>query len=238
MDKTKTPPTNFSSQQLASWGLLRQARREALIDQYLQTIPQPSAEQLKPLLQQWCQQQRMDSPQALERWQQQHGLNSEMWQQLVGRRSRWLQWCEQNLEGKLNSHYLERKSQLDQVTYSLLRVKDQQLASELHLRIKEGEASFEEVAGEYSEGPESQHGGRLGPVPLSQPHPMLAKLLQVSNPGQLWPPKQLESWWIVVRMEALHCTELNDTLKQRLLLELGDRHLEEQLSAAETAPQT
>ena len=200
-------------------------------------IAQPSAEQLKPLMQQWCQQQRIDSPEALERWQQSHGLDTKQWQQLVARRGRWLQWCEQNLETKLNSHYLERKSQLDQVSYSLLRVKDQPLASELHLRIKEGEASFEEIAGEYSEGPERQQGGRLGPVPLSQPHPMLAKLLQVSSPGQLWPPKQLEDWWIVVRLEELHCTELNDALKQRLFFELGDRHLEEQLSAAETARQ-
>lgn len=237
MDQAKAPQSGFTNEQLASWGLLRQVRREALMDEHMQSIAQPSAAQLEPLLQQWCQQQRMQSPQELERWQQQHGLNAKQWEHFVARRGRWLQWCEQNLEGKLNSHYLERKSQLDQVTYSLLRVKNEPLARELHLRIKEGEASFEEIAGEFSEGPERQQGGRLGPVPLSQPHPMLAKLLQVSTPGQLWPPKQLESWWIVVRLEALHCTELNDALKERLLFELGDRHLEEQLAAAVTAGQ-
>ena len=217
--------------------MLRQARREATIDDYLQSIPPPSAEQRKAMLDQWCQQQRIDSPQKLQRWQQQQGLSSEQWQQFVARRGCWLLWCEQNLKDKLNNHYLERKSQLDQVSYSLLRVKDQHLANELHLRIKENEASFEEIASEYSEGPERQKGGQLGPVPLSQPHPMLAKLLQVSTPGQLWPPKQLKDWWIVVRLEELHCTELTDSLKQRLLLELGDQHLEEQLSAAETKGQ-
>ena len=66
---------------------------------------------------------------------------------------------------------------------------------------------------------------------------MLAKLLQVSTPGQLWPAKQLEDWWIVVRLEELHCTELTDSLKQRLLFELGDQHLEEQLSAAKSQGQ-
>ena len=217
--------------------MLRQARREATIDDYLQSIPPPSAEQLKAMVDQWCKQQRIDSPQKLQRWQQQQGLSTEQWQQFVARRGCWLLWCEQNLEDKLNNHYLERKSQLDQVSYSLLRVKDQHLANELHLRIKESEASFEEIASEYSEGPERQKGGQLGPVPLSQPHPMLAKLLQVSTPGQLWPPKQLKDWWIVVRLEELHCTELTDSLKQRLLLELGDQHLEEQLSAAETKGQ-
>ena len=237
LDQAKNPQSSFSSQQLASWGLLRQARREAAIDDCLHSIPPPPAEQLKAMLEQWCQQQRIDSPQTLQRWQQQQGLSPEQWQQFVARRWRWLLWCEQNLEAKLNSHYLERKSQLDQVSYSLLRVKDQHLANELHLRIKEGEASFEEIASEYSEGPERQQGGRLGPVPLSQPHPMLAKLLQVSTPGQLWPAKQLEDWWIVVRLEELHCTELTDSLKQRLLFELGDQHLEEQLSAAKSQGQ-
>lgn len=214
--------------------MLRQARREAAIDDYVQSIPPPPAEQLKAMLDQWRQQQRIDSPQKLQRWQQQAGLSSEQWQQFVARRGCWLLWCEQNLKDKLNSHYLERKSQLDQVSYSLLRVKDPHLANELHLRIKEGEASFEEIAAEYSEGRERQQKGRVGPVPLSQPHQMLAKMLKVSTPGQLWPPKQLENWWIVVRLEELHRTELTDSLKQRLFLELGDQHLEAQLSAAET----
>ena len=202
------------------------------MDGFIESIPLPAPEELKAMLEQWCQQQRIDSPQALQRWQEEQGLNQEQWQLLVARPWRWLLWCEQNLGAKLNSHYLERKSQLDQVSYSLLRVKDQHLANELHLRIKEGEGSFEDIASEHSEGPERKQGGRLGPVPLSQPHPMLAKLLQVSTPGQLWPPKQLESWWIVVRLEELHCTELDDSLKQRLLFELGDQHIEQQLNTA------
>ena len=229
---------SFSADQLACWGLLRQAQREELVDTCIINIQPPSAaEQRQPLFDQWCQRQNIHSSDALKRWQQKQGLNQQQWQELVMRRWRWLCWCEQTFEAKLNSHYLERKNQLDKVSYSLLRVKSQHLATELHLRIKEGEASFEDIASEYSEGPERQQGGRLGPVPLSQPHPMLAKLLQVSTAGQLWPPKQLESWWIVVRLDELHCTELNAALKQQLLLELGDRHLEEQLAATELTAQ-
>ena len=234
MDQAKVPQSSFSSQQLESWGMLQQALREVTIDDCVQSIPPPPANQLKDMLDEWCQQQRIDSPQKLKRWQQHQGLSSEQWKQYVVRRSCWLLWCEQNLKDKLNSHYLKRKSQLDQVSYSLLRVKDEHLAKELHLRIKEGEANFEEIALEYAEGPERRKRGLIGPVPLSQPHPILAKLLRVSTPGQLWPPKQLEKWWIVVRLEELHCTELTDSLKQRLLLELGDQHLEEQLMATNT----
>ena len=109
------------------------------------------------------------------------------------------------------------------------------LAKELHLRIKEGEASFEEIAlKRIRKVVSAEQRGLIGPVPLSQPHPILAKLLRVSTPGQLWPPKQLEKWWIVVRLEELHCAELTDSLKQRnCSLKLGDQHLEEQLMAAQ-----
>ncbi|RPF76726.1 MAG: peptidylprolyl isomerase [Synechococcus sp. TMED155] len=238
-----TPPVSaaevYNPQQLSHWGLLRQVRREALIDGCIKDVAPPEPETFKKLLEQWCSQLRIDSPEALQRWQQQQGLTPEQWQAFVARRWRWLNWCEAAFASKLNSHYLERKPQLDQVSYSLLRVSDAALANELYLRIKEAEVSFEDVAAEYSEGPEKAQGGRLGPVPLSQPHPMLAKLLQVSSPAQLWPPKQLESWWIVVRLEELHCAELTDELKQRLALELGDLHLEQLLNdpkAAQAVP--
>ena len=89
---------------------------------------------------------RRTAERTQEGWQQQQGLSSEQWEQLATRSGSWLLWCQRNLEDKLNSHYLKRKNQLDQVSYSLLRVKEKHLANELHLRIKEGEASFEEVA--------------------------------------------------------------------------------------------
>ena len=90
--------------------MLHQARREAVIDKCIKSIPPPTTNQLKVMLEEWCQQQRIDSPQKLERWQQQQGLSSEQWEQLATRSGSWLLWCEQNLEAKLNSHYLERKS--------------------------------------------------------------------------------------------------------------------------------
>ena len=120
------------------------------------------------------------------------------------------------------------------MSYSLLRVRDKALATELYLRIKEGEATFEQVASEYSAGPERNSGGQLGPVPMQQPHPVLARLLQVSSPGQLWSPKQLENWWIVVRLNQLHTTELDSNTAQRLALELGEQHLEQILELSKT----
>jgi parvulin-like peptidyl-prolyl isomerase len=226
------PPRAFTEDQLAQWGLLRQVQRESLIDHYLLEAPRPDEPSLKALLEQWCLQQRIESAEALSRWQIQRGLTHESWEALATRPWRWAQWCLKTYEPQLNSYYLERKPQLDQVVYSLLRVQQKALASELYLRIKEGEATFEDIAAAYSEGPERSSGGRLGPVALSQPHPVLARLLQVSTPGQLWPPKQLESWWIVVRLEQLVGAELNQSTAMQLALELGEQHLGQILDRA------
>ena len=123
------------------------------------------------------------------------------------------------------SHYLRRKPQIDKVIYSLIRVKNQYLANELFLRIKNNENTFEEIASNYSEGAEKQNGGKVGPISLDKPHPLLSKLLQISKEGQLWPPKELGEWWIIVKFEKLLCTELNEEVKQKLLLELGEEDL-------------
>jgi parvulin-like peptidyl-prolyl isomerase len=221
-------------EQLARWGLLHQVQREECIDHLLDEVEQPDPGQLKALQEQWLQAHELHNQQALQSWLQQQGLNQQNWTELVSRPWRWQQWCHGHFKDQLSTYYLKRKPLLDRVSYSLLRVKDKALATELYLRIKEGEATFEQVASEYSAGPERNSGGQLGPVAMQQPHPVLARLLQVSSPGQLWPPKQLENWWIVVRLNQLHTTELDANTAQQLALELGEQHLEQILELSKT----
>ena len=81
------------------------------------------------------------------------------------------------------------------------------------------------IANKYSEGKESSNGGIIGPVSISNVHPLLAKLLQISKKDQLWKPRKIENWWVVVRLEEIRNTELNDQIKNMLSLELGNNFL-------------
>jgi len=229
-----SPNFQISSDQLAHWGLWRQIRREQSVDELLVGVQPPDANQLKTLQEQWLQKHQLLNPQALQHWLKHNGLDTQGWEELITRPWRWQQWCQAHFQDQLSSYYLKRKPLLDRVSYSLLRVKDKALAMELYLRIKEGDATFEQIAAEYSAGPERNSGGQLGPVSMQQPHPVLARLLQVSNPGQLWPPKPLENWWIVVRLNQLHNTELDALLTQQLALELGEQHLDQILELSLT----
>jgi len=136
-------------------------------------------------------------------------------------------------------HFLEHKLDFDQVEYSLIRVRDEHLAFELHQRLREGEATFAELAPLYSEGPERESEGRLGPYPLSQAHEVVAEKLRISQPGQLWPPFFLVNIWLILRLERWDGARLNAERRQEVLTALFDRWLDQRarlLLAGETPP--
>lgn len=136
--------------------------------------------------------------------------------------------CREHYRHKAEAHFLTRKNQLDRVVYSLLRVKDGFLARELYLRLDAGEANFAELAAEFSEGPEKQTNGIVGPVPLTQAHPALAERLRTSPAGQLMQPFQIAEWWLVARLESYTPASFDDATAERMARELFDQWVREE----------
>ena len=128
---------------------------------------------------------------------------------------------------KAEARFLQRKNQLDRVVYSLLRLEDAGLARELYLRINEGESDFAELASRYAEGPERTTRGVVGPVPLTQAHPLLAERLRTGTPGGLMEPFRIEKWWLVVRLESYTPATLNDEMAEQMARELFEEAIEE-----------
>lgn len=138
--------------------------------------------------------------------------------------------CREHYRHKAEAHFLSRKNQLDRVVYSLLRVKDGCLARELYLRLDAGEASFAELAGQFSEGPEKQTNGIVGPVPLTQAHPALAERLRTTSPGVLMQPFQIAEWWLVARLESYTPASFDEATAERMAGELFDQWVREETS--------
>jgi len=136
--------------------------------------------------------------------------------------------CQEHFQHKAEAHFLERKNQLDQVVYSLLRVKDRFLAQELYLRIAGREANFADLAAEYAEGPEQRTNGIVGPVPLTQAHPALAERLRTSAPGTLMEPFQVADWWLVVRLESYTPASFDERTAERMARELFEEWANEE----------
>ena len=122
-------PSSYSACDLARWGLLDAARREAARDRLIAGVPLPPPAVFEVLLSQWAQGLGLASQAAVENWLAVRALAADDLQALVARPWRWQQWCEREGAGRLNSHFLARKAGLDQVRFWRLLCNDEELAA-------------------------------------------------------------------------------------------------------------
>jgi parvulin-like peptidyl-prolyl isomerase len=231
VNPSKAEPLPFSLEQLR-WlsraQLLPTVLRALIADPALASVSLTDEERLQAF-QSFCTDQQLTNPEQLEGYRQQQLLEQEDLQFLIERPLRLSRLCEQQYLPKADARFLERKTGLDQIVYSLLRVSDGGLARELYLRIAGQETDFPSAATEYSLGPESKSRGLVGPVPLLQAHPTLAQRLRTNPPGQLIEPFQIEQWWVVVRVESYTPAVLDDTTRMAMAKELFEEWLEGEL---------
>ena len=131
----------------------------------------------------------------------------------------------------LEDRFLSSKGGLDQVIYSLIRVRDAGLARELWIRLEEGEITFAEAASAFSEGPESHRKGVMGPMEIGQLQPQtLQDLLRALRPGEICSPKILGDWQVLLRLEQLTPARFDDELRLRMQDEALDEFLTSRVS--------
>ncbi len=164
--------------------------------------------------------------------------SAEMVQKLAVKRAKLDKFKEWQWGNKVESYFLQRKVRLDRVIYSLLRLKDAAIAQELFFRLESEEAVFSDLATEYSQGPEANTGGLIGPADLGGCHPRLAEMMRVSHPNQLWPPTRVEDWWVIVRLEKFMPAQLDEPMRRRLLEELFLSWLQEESQKFEVVQST
>ena len=136
-------------------------------------------------------------------------------------------FCLEKYAHLAESRFLKRKDELDQVTYSLVRVKDQYLANELYLRLTNNEASFSDLAKEFSIGPEKNSNGKVGPVPIKSSHPILASRLQSLKIGEINQPLNIEKLWIIIRVESFVKAILDEKMQLLMSQEIFSEWLEQ-----------
>ena len=131
-------------------------------------------------------------------------------------------------EAKAEKRFLERKNELDQVVYSLLRLENGFLARELYLQIEAGESNFADLAKRFAEGPERNTNGIVGPVSLTQAHPILVEKLKVAEPGVLLEPFRISDWWLVVRLERYAPATFTDEVSEQMCEEMFNAWINEE----------
>ena len=213
---------------LTKYKMLPQFLSEIIIDQAIASI-NCTPEEKACALEQFKQQQQITEETELQAWCQRNNLTPSELETFALRPLKIRKFQEEKWGHRLESYFLERKDQLDQVSYSLIRFRDEGAAREIYHRLTEKEQSFAELAREYSQGAEAKNGGLIGPMPMDMPHPIIARMLKLSQPGQLWPPTQVGEWIVIIRLEKLIPAQLDEQMRWRLLHELFNNWLSKQM---------
>jgi parvulin-like peptidyl-prolyl isomerase len=208
--------------------LLPQLQKELIIDDALTTIT-CSPEEIFSAYKAFYHQYQITSDQGRADWLERNHCDLVQFEDLVLRTIKLDRFKQITFDRQVDSYFLQRKSQLDRVIYSILQLNNFHLAQELFFRIQDGEATFAELAPQYSGGQESQTGGLIGPQELSLPHPILAQKLRLLKSGQLADPIQIADCFVVMRLEQYLPAQLDTAMRQRLTNELYEQWLQSQL---------
>jgi PPIC-type PPIASE domain len=140
------------------------------------------------------------------------------------------QFKQQQWGDQVGQYFLQRKRNLDQVIYSMIRTPEAGLTQELYFRAKEQEASFADLAQAYSQGPEALTNGIVGPVTIAKlPAPIGQKLISLI-PGNISRPFKFQNQWVIFKLERWLPAQLNESTQQQLLHELFETWLREQVT--------
>ena len=189
------------------------------------------AEQVEFELQAYLQEMGITSQTALEEHRSGHGWSDADLLYFASRAERLDRFKRQMFDEEVELRFLDRKQELDAITYSMIRVHDGNLAFELHQRIQEEEASFETLATRYSEGAERESGGRCGPVALDEAHEAVVLKLRTSRIGELLPPFYLVDVWLILRLEDWQGARLDSATRNDLREELFNAWLERRVNS-------
>ncbi|MBW0166190.1 MAG: peptidyl-prolyl cis-trans isomerase [Vulcanococcus sp.] len=224
-----------SLQQLAGWGYGGLVQRELTRDRLLAGEPPLAPEQKDLAVPLLFQRYKLKTQLEVQRWMVSYGLTEADLDLLAERQLRWQLLCERRFRAQISTLFLKRKSQLDQVVYSLIWVEDEALAQEMFLQLSERESSFEQLWCTLPEKAGQLPTGKCGPTPMGELPEALAELLRVSQPGHVWPPRPAEGGWVLIRLDEFQPAVFSQGHRRDLALELGDQWLQEELSRTPTS---
>ena len=173
--------------------------------------------------------QNLQNEDQFNEWLKSKKSNEKQLIDIISKNQRLENYCLEKYSHMAEARFLKRKDGMDQVTYSLIRVKDLFLAQEIFLRIEENPSTFGDLANQYSIGLENSSRGIVGPVALNQGHPQLVSLLKNSTIGEVNLPTKIQDFWVITRLENLKKATLTDATIKILSQEIFNDWLDDKV---------
>lgn len=224
---------NFDSvlSSLKSYKLWPVVLREALLDKAISGIS-CTEEELSEAWGIWCKRNEVDPTAAVF-----EGLSSAEMIKAAARDKQVEKFKEKTFAKLLPEYFRSRKGLLDRVTLEVVQFHHAAVAEEALFRCREGEQTLEDAAHELAH----RDGGELpirkvGPIGMGRLSLGLVALVNGSRPGALLGPKKLGHFHAVVRVIEIREATLDARTRNRLLEELLNKWVEQQISAMTGRP--
>jgi hypothetical protein len=216
---------------LKSYRLWPVVLREALLDKAISGIP-CTDEELAESWSHWCNRNEVDPAAPVF-----EGLSVPEMQNAALRERRVEKFKEQAFAKHLPEYFRARKSDLDRVSLELVQFHHAAVAEEALFRCREGEQSLEAAAHDLA----FQDGGeppvkRIGPIAMRRLSAGLAALVSGVRQGALLGPRKIGHFHVIVRVLEVNEASLEPRTRQRLLDELLNQWIEQQMAAMTGRP--
>jgi hypothetical protein len=205
--------------------------REALLDRAISGIEVPEVE-AEVLWRGWCARNEVDPDKPLF-----EGLSPLEMRKAALRECRIEIFKEQTFGKLLPEYFRARKKTLDRVALEIVQFHHHAVAEEALFRCRGGEQTLEEAAHELAH----RDGGeppvkRIGPIALSRLSAGLNALVSGTKPGAIRGPRKIGQYHVVVRILEIREAALDERMRHRLLIELLNQWIEQQMSALTGRP--
>jgi parvulin-like peptidyl-prolyl isomerase len=212
--------------------LLHEVIRNQVIERHAKQLELvPTAEELQAAADRFRVVNKLESAEITWQWLQNNHLSVDDFEKLVSQTL---------LAEKLSQHLFA--NQVEQFFYQNLLdytgailyeviLEDREVAMEIFYSLQEGDLSFSDVAYQYITDPElRRRGGYIGTIGRKQLRPEISAAVFAAKPPQLVKPVVTAIGVHLIYVEEILEPQLTEDVHQRIILDLFDRWLQEQIA--------
>jgi parvulin-like peptidyl-prolyl isomerase len=206
-------------------------RRQVIEQQAAQAGIVPSTEELQVAADKFRMVNQLETAEATWKWLQTNFLSVDDFEHLVAH-SLTREKLAQHLFGDKVEHFFHQNLlEYSGATIYEVVLEDRELAMEIFYSLQEGDLTFADVAYQYIRDPElKRRGGYIGTVGRKQLRPEISAAVFAAKPPQLIKPVVTAVGIHLIQVEEIVQPRLDDNIRQRILIDLFDRWLEEQIA--------
>ena len=134
-------------------------------------------------------------------------------------------YAEKNFKNELEEYFLKQKESLDEYTFNIIRVKENNLAHEIYFQLDSEESDFLKLSQRYSFYSSLYPKGVFGPRNLRGVNAIIREKLINSSDGKLIMPFQVDEFWLIIKLIKKKKAKLDNKTTKMLLTEIFDNFI-------------